>query len=136
MQQKEDSYLLGWIQDLENGGTGGEHVTDDYGLLYNATLGSFLRMAIPRSLVHGILALLHTAYGYPEVAQTIELVQRKFYYTSLKYNVRDCVPSCGCRTIRRLTSQRVAKLLAGFLKPWLALELDIHGMGARSEAGN
>ena len=32
-QQNEDSYLLGKIQDLDNGVTGGEYVADDSGLL-------------------------------------------------------------------------------------------------------
>ena len=32
-RQKEDSYLLGKVQDLNNGGTGEEYVTDDNGLL-------------------------------------------------------------------------------------------------------
>ena len=32
-RQREDSHLLGKIQDLDNGGTGGEYVTDDDGLL-------------------------------------------------------------------------------------------------------
>ena len=44
--------------------------------------------------------------------------------------------SCGCRRLKRSTSQRVAMLPARFLKPWEALEMGIHGMGARPEAGN
>ena len=46
------------------------------------------------------------------------------------------VLSCGCRSLKRSTSQRVAMLPARFLKPWEVLEMDIHGMEARSEAGN
>ena len=34
------------------------------------------------------------------------------------------------------TSQRVAMLPVRFLKPWEVLEIDIHDMGAKSEAGN
>ena len=44
--------------------------------------------------------------------------------------------SCGCRRLKRSTSQRVTMLPARFLKPWEVLEMDIHDMGARSEAGN
>ena len=44
--------------------------------------------------------------------------------------------SCGCRKLKRSTIQRVAMLSARFLKPWEVLEMDIHDMGARSEAGN
>ena len=32
-QQREDSHMLGNIQDLDNGGTGGEYVIDGNGLL-------------------------------------------------------------------------------------------------------
>ena len=44
--------------------------------------------------------------------------------------------SCGCQGNKRSTSQRVAMLPARFLKPWEILDMDIHDMGARSEAGN
>ena len=54
----------------------------------------------------------------------------------LKGDVRDYILSCGCRRLKRSTSQRVAMLPARFLKFWVVLEMDIHDMGARSEAGN
>ena len=44
--------------------------------------------------------------------------------------------SCGCRRLKKSTSQRVAMLPARFLQPWEVLEENIHDMGARSEAGN
>ena len=75
-RQREDSHLLGNIQNLDNGGIGGEHVADDDGLLY-APPGSILRLAIPRSLVPDILALLvQTTYGHPGVARTTEIMHR------------------------------------------------------------
>ena len=72
----------------------------------------------------------------PGVARTTELMQRKYHWTSLKSEARDYVHSCGCRRLKRPTSQRVAMLPARFLKPWEVLEMDIHDMGTRSEAGN
>ena len=45
------------------------------------------------------------------------------------------VLSCGCRRLKRSTSQRVTTLPVRFLKPWEVLEMDIYDMGARSEAG-
>ena len=60
----------------------------------------------------------------------------KYHWTPLKSDVRDYVISCGCRRLRKSTSQRVAMLPARFLEPWEVLEMDTHGMGARSEAGN
>ena len=44
--------------------------------------------------------------------------------------------SCGCRRLKRSTSQRITMLPARVLKPWEVLERDIHDVGARSEAGN
>ena len=60
----------------------------------------------------------------------------KYHWTSLKSDGRDYVLSCGCRRIKRSTSQRSAFLPARFLKHWEVLEKDIHNKGARSEAGN
>ena len=109
---REDSYLLGRVRDLNNGGTGGEYVTDDDGLLWYAPPGSILRLAIPRSLVPGGLAFVHTTYGHPGLARTTELTQRKYHWTSLKSDVRDYVLSCGCRRLKSSTSQRVTMLPA------------------------
>ena len=107
-RQREDSHLLGKVQDLNNGGTGGEYVTDDDGLLWYAPPGAILRLAIPRSLVPGVLAFVHSTCGHPGVARTTELTQKKYHWTSLKSDVRDYVLSCGCRRLKRSTSQRVA----------------------------
>ena len=72
-RQRGDSHLLGKIQDLDNGGTRGEYVTDDDGLLRYASPGSILHLVIPRYLVPGILALVHTTYDHPGVARATEL---------------------------------------------------------------
>ena len=78
-QQRENSHMLGNIQDLDNGGTLGGYVTDDDGLAWYAPPGSILRrLAIPRSLVPGILALFHTTYGHPGVARNTEVMQREY----------------------------------------------------------
>ena len=113
----EDSHLLGKIQDLNSRRAGGEYETDDDGLLWYAPPGSILRLAVPRSLVPGILALFHTTYGHPGVARTTELMQRKYHWTSLKSDVRDYVLSCGRRRLKTSTNERIAMLPARFLKP-------------------
>ena len=123
------------MQYLDSGGTG-EYVTDDNGLHWYAPPGSILRLAIPRALVPGILALIHTPYGHPRVVRTTDLTQRKYHWTSLKSDIRDYVLSCECRRLKRSTSQRVAMLTARFLKPWKVLEMDIYDMGTRSEVRN
>ena len=99
-------------------------------------MDSILRLAILRSLVPGVLAVVHTTNGHPGVARTTELTQGKYHWVSLKSDVRNYVLSCGCRRLKRSTNQRIAVLPARFLKPWEVLEMDIHDMGARSEAGN
>ena len=86
-RQREDSHLLDKVQDLDNGGTGGEYVTDDDGHIWYIPPGSILRLVIPRSLVPGILAFVHTTYNHPGVARSIELAQRKYHWTSLKSDV-------------------------------------------------
>ena len=72
----------------------------------------------------------------PGVSRTTELVQRKCHWTLFKSDVLDYVLFCGCRKVKRSTSQRVAMLPARFLKPWEVFEVDIYDIGARSEAGN
>ena len=134
--QREDSDLLGKIEDLDNGETRGEYVADDCWPLWYAPPGSILRLAIPRSLAPDILALVNTTYyGHPGVARTTGLVQRKYHRTSLKSGAQNCVLSYECRRLKRSTSQRVAMLPARFLKSWEVIEMDIHGMGAKSKAG-
>ena len=86
-QQKEDSHLLRKVQNLDKGGTGAEYVANDNRLHWNAPLGSIPRLAIPRYLVPGILAHVHTTYDPLGVARSTELVQRKYHWTSLKSNV-------------------------------------------------
>ena len=80
-RQREDCHLLGRVQDLDNGGTGGEYVADDDGILWYAPPGSILRLAILRSLVPGVLAFVHTTYGHPGVARTTDLKPRKYHRT-------------------------------------------------------
>ena len=135
-QQKDNSHLLEHKQSFDNVGTGWEYVADDNRLLWYAPSGFFLGLAIPRSLVPGILALFHTTYGYRGVARTTELVQRNSHWTSLKRDVQDYVLACGCQRIKRSTSQRVAMLPARFLKFWDVLKIDIQDMGATPKAGD
>ena len=78
-RKRENFHLLGKVRDLNNGGTGGEYVTDDDGLLWYAPPGSILRLAIPRSLLPDVLAFVHTTCGHPGVARTTELTQGKYH---------------------------------------------------------
>ena len=79
-RQREDSHLLRNIQDLDNRRTRVEYVTDEDGLLRYAPPSSMLNLAIPRSLVPGILAHVHTTYGHPGVARTTELMQGRYHW--------------------------------------------------------
>ena len=78
-RQVEDPILGEEVRNLASGETGEEYVIDDNGLLLYAPPGSIMRLAIPRSLVAGILALVHTTYGNPGVARTTEHIITKYY---------------------------------------------------------
>lgn len=91
-----------------------------------------VRLAIPRSLIAEILILVHTVYGYPKVA--IELISTSYHWPTSKRDVREHILSRGCRRREKSDNQRVAMLFARFLKPQVVLEMDVHGMGPRSDA--
>ena len=78
-------------------------------------------MAIPRALVPGVLALVHSTYGQPGVARTILLTRAKYWWQSLALDVREYVLSCGCRRRKRAWNQREALMSAQLLWRWEVL---------------
>ena len=109
---------------------------DDNGLLWIAPMGKTPRLAVPQSLIPGILVLVHSTYGHPGTARTMTLVSLRYYWPTLTKDVRNSVLSCGCRRRKRSTSQRVARLPARFLRPGVMLEIDIQDMEIKSDASN
>ena len=78
-QQREDSYLLENIHDLDNGGTGGGICNRRRLTSPVCTLRFHPTPSFPRFMVSDILALVHITYGHSGVARTTELMQRKYY---------------------------------------------------------
>ena len=113
-----------------------DYVLDDNDLLWNAPLGEEPKLAIPRALVPGVLALVHSTYGHPGVARNLMMVRGKYWWPIVAQNVRDYALSCGCRRRKRAWSQRVAMMPARLLWPWEVLEMDLQDMKHVSSAGN
>ena len=81
----------------------GEYVLDDDRLLLYK--GEDPKLAIPRVMVPGILALVRSTFGHPGVARTALLVQNKYHWPMLVKGVREYVLSCGCRRKRARNSE-------------------------------
>ena len=141
MQRQCEDLVLGRVrrelQEAGNRGSGGgKFVMDDNGLLWLAPLGKVPRLAIPQSLVSGIMALAHSTYGHPGTARSTALISRQCCWPTLIRDVRNYVLPCGCRRRKQSASQRVAMLPARFPRPGEVLEVDIQDMGVKSDAGN
>ena len=140
-QRQCEDMVLGKIrkelQEAGNRGSGSrEYVMDDNGLSWVAPRGKIPRLAVPRSLVPGIIALAHSTYGHPGTAKTTSLISHRYCWPTLIKDVRDYALSCGCRRRKGSASQRLAMLPSRFLRPGEVLEVDIQDMGVKSDAGN
>ena len=93
-------------------------------------------LAVPRSLVADLLALVHCQHGHPGVGRTLALLRDRFHWPGMCRDARDYVLCCGCRRRKRSRSQRIAMLPARFLEPWEVLEVDLQRIPNTSEAGN
>ncbi|CAM9814812.1 unnamed protein product, partial [Sphacelaria rigidula] len=81
------------------------------------------KLAIPRSLVPGLLAWVHTTHGHAGVMRTTAVVNVRYEWPGLFANVRKYVLSCGCRRRKRTNT-------------WEVLEMDISDMKQVSALGN
>ena len=111
------------------------YVLDDNVLLWRAPVGGAPKLAIPRALVP-VLALVHSTYGHPGVAQTLLLVKGKYRWPTVAQDVRDYVLSCGCMRRKRARSLRVAMMPARLLWPWEIREMDLQDLKQVSSAEN
>ena len=87
-KQRRDAVLEPILTKLRMGEIGGEYLLDDEGLLWYAPKGEDPKLVIPRVMVPGVLALVHSTFGHPGVARTTLLVQGKYNWPTL---VRDCL---------------------------------------------
>lgn len=105
-------------------------------LLWHSPITSPSRIAVPRFMIPGVMALVHTTYAHPGVRPTTWPIQRKFYWPTYKRDVRDYVLSCGCNRRKKSASQQVAMLPAHFLQLLQVLETDTQDLAIKSSAGN
>lgn len=103
---------------------------------WNTTPGEESKLAIPRALVPGVLALIHSTYDHPGVGRTLMLVRGKYQWTTVAQDVKDYVFSCGCKRRKRAGSQWVAMMTAWLLWLWEVLEMDLQDMKHVSSVGN
>lgn len=124
-------------------GSGRGHTRDtsvyDNGLLWHtskyALKGEAPRLAIPPSLVLGVLALAHSTFGHPGVATKTLVVRAKYSWPPLTKDARDYVLSCECCRRKRATSLCVSMLPVRFLGPWNVIKIGIQDKGGRSQGG-
>ena len=80
---------------------------------------------MPRALVLGILALVHSTYGPLDVTWTLVLVRDKYQWPTVAQDVRDYVLSCGCIRRKRAWRQRVVRMPVRLLWPSEVLAMDL-----------
>lgn len=102
---------------------------DEEGLLWHSPITCPSRISVPRSMVPGVMALVHTTCAHPGIGRKTELTQHKFHWLTYKHDVRDYIISYGCRRRKKSASQRVAMLPARLLQAWEVLEMDTQVMG-------
>lgn len=133
-QQQRDTFLRTKI--MASGSVKDDYVLDDDNVLYYAPRGEKLTLALPRTMVAGALALVHSTNGHPGIAITTLIMKTKFSWPTMRRDVREYVKSCGCRRRKRSSSRKVGMLPARFLRPWEVLEMDIQDLHQLSSAGN
>ncbi|CAM9586507.1 unnamed protein product, partial [Sphacelaria rigidula] len=94
------------------------------------------KLAIPRSLVPGLLAWMHTTHGHTGVMRTTVVVNARYEWPGLFADTRKYVLSCRCRRRKRTNSHTLAMRPARFLRAWEMLEMDISDMKQVSASGN
>lgn len=135
-KQRRDTALKSILVELGLGEIEGEYLLDDEGLLWYAPKRADPKLAVPRVMVPGFLALVHSTFSHPVVVRTTLLVQGRYNWPTLVKDVREYLLSCGCRRKKRANSQRVAMMPAKFLRPWEVLEMDIQDPKQESQGGN
>lgn len=134
--QAEDMSLGEKMRDLTNRDAGGRIRYWCDGLFSYAPSGIPLCFATPRSLIAGVLTIVHTTHGHPRIAMPTALGTAKLLWPSMKQDVRGYVLSCGCRRRKRSTIRRIVMLPVRFIWPCGVLDMVIHDVGRWSEAGS
>ena len=93
-------------------------------------------LAVPRSVIPELLAIVHTLHGHAGVGATLSLVCGHFHSPSIARDTRLYVVSCGCNRRKRSRSQKIATMPERAVEPWKTLEVDILSIETTSRAGN
>lgn len=81
-------------------------------------------LAIHRRLVSDLISLAYATHDHPSVTSTLALLRVRFHWPTITRNVREYVLSCGCRSRRHSTNQRIAMLSVHATQSWEVLEID------------
>ena len=84
--QKRDPTLGPMLKESASGED--EYLTDDNGVPLYAPRGEKPTLAILRTLIPGVLPLLHSTVGHPGVARTTLLVRDEYSWPSLRKEMR------------------------------------------------
>ena len=112
------------------------YVIDENNLVWHTPNDSKPVLAVPRSIVPELLALVHTLHGHAGVGATLALVRNHFHWPTIARDTRLYVASCGCNRRKRFRSQEIATMPGRTVEPWETLEVDILSMGTTSRTGN
>ncbi|CAM9478629.1 unnamed protein product, partial [Sphacelaria rigidula] len=94
------------------------YVLDENDLIWHTSPKEPAKLAIPRSLVPGLLAWVHTTHGHAGVMRTTAVVNARYEWPGLFVDIRKYVLSCGCRRRKRTNSYTLAMRPARFLRAW------------------
>ncbi|CAM9987057.1 unnamed protein product, partial [Sphacelaria rigidula] len=112
------------------------YVLDENDLLWYTSPKKPAKLAIPRSLMPGLLAWVHTTHGHAGVMRTTAGVNARYEWPDLFVDIRKYLLSCGCRRRKRTNSHTLAMRPDRFLRAWEVLEMDISDMKQVSASGN
>lgn len=87
--------MVGPISAKHRTGEDRSYLLDDESILWHVPKKEDPKLAIPRPVVPGVLALVHSTIGHPGVAGTVLLVRRAHSWPTLVGDVREYVLLCG-----------------------------------------
>ena len=67
-------------------------------------------LAVPRSMVPELLALVHTLHGHARVGAKLALVRNHFHWPTIARDAQLYVAPCGCNRRKRSRSQEIATM--------------------------
>ena len=112
------------------------YLVDEKGLVWYTPNDSKPVLAVPRSMVPELLALVYTLHGHAGVGAALALIRGHFHWPAITRDTRLYVASCGCNRRKRSRSQKIATMPERAVEPWDTLEVDVLSMETASRTGN